>query len=151
MARFLGCLVLLAIITLTLVHPVGSEKRVANAKPDREKKKVVAVGSADGAVHVWEAGSGKSRLHFGVQDEESAPSGNGPVSLVFTLDGSKLILAAGGRVSLWDAVTGKPLHHFTRIATPDEEQAEELRLDHMFPRKQGPTDPPQSAVISHTG
>src|SRR5262249_28744098 len=88
--------------------------------------KAVAASSRQGHIQVWDTFSGKARLSFNVGEDDDRSSEEGIVSLVFTPDSKALITGDGGRVSMWDAATGKHLHPF---ATPEQPDPDDHKID----------------------
>ena len=74
--------------------------------------RIVATGSEDGTVEIWNAYTGESLSHFtALEKNASDPRDNGIVSLEFSPDGSLLLAACfGAKAHLWDVETGTLLH-----------------------------------------
>jgi serine/threonine-protein kinase len=67
---------------------------------------LLAVGSTDQGVHLWDLRNGEPRQHSVLTGIAGAPR-----FVLFPLDGRTLLSAGdGGRVVLWDVATGTPLH-----------------------------------------
>jgi Tol biopolymer transport system component len=95
--------------------PVGGRHDAVVAVAPSPDGKTLATAEADGAVRLWEEGSGKVRS----QVSEGRAGDAGPRFVAFTPDGKRLAFrGAGGAVVLWDAEAGREVRRIG--GTPDE-------------------------------